>query len=75
MENLVGVEDANDIDIIANGVEIREDGSWTIVFRHPERSVPIPFLGVRRSFETQVRCRDVVVSDMTSRRVRDLTES
>lgn len=36
MENLVGVEDAAKIDIIANDVEYLEDGGWTIAFRHPE---------------------------------------
>lgn len=37
MENLVGVEDASDIDIIANEVEYLENCRWTIKFRHPER--------------------------------------
>ncbi|SCV74275.1 BQ2448_6707 [Microbotryum intermedium] len=36
MENLVGVEDASKIDIIANDVEYLPDGKWTIKFRHPE---------------------------------------
>ena len=37
MENLVGVEDAAKIDIIANDVEYLPNGKWTIKFRHPER--------------------------------------
>lgn len=37
MENLVGVEAASEIDIIANEVEYLENGRWTIKFRHPER--------------------------------------
>jgi 2-hydroxy-3-keto-5-methylthiopentenyl-1-phosphate phosphatase len=38
MENLVGVEDAAKIEIIANDVEYLENGSWTIKFLHPESS-------------------------------------
>nr|GAT51980.1 predicted protein [Mycena chlorophos] len=33
--NLVGDSIANSIDIIANDVEEREDGTWAIKFRHP----------------------------------------
>lgn len=36
MENLVGVEAAAKIDIIANDVKIHENGQWEIIFRHPE---------------------------------------
>lgn len=36
MENLVGVEDAAQIEIVANEVEFLPNGSWTIKFRHPE---------------------------------------
>lgn len=36
MENLVGVEDAAKIEIVANEVEYLDNGSWTIKFRHPE---------------------------------------
>ena len=36
MENLLGAEDAARIDIVANTVDIRQDGSFEIIFRHPE---------------------------------------
>lgn len=36
MENLVGTEDANAIEIIANEVEYLENGQWNVKFRHPE---------------------------------------
>ncbi|BGP48041.1 hypothetical protein JCM10450v2_003913 [Rhodotorula kratochvilovae] len=36
LANLIGAEDAAKIDIIANDVEIAADGSWKIVYRHPE---------------------------------------
>ncbi len=38
MEKLVGVEAASRIDIIANEVDYRPDGSWGIKFRHPDNS-------------------------------------
>ncbi|KAI0253964.1 HAD-like domain-containing protein [Lactifluus subvellereus] len=34
LSNLVG-EDANDIEIISNSVDVHKDGSWSIRFRHP----------------------------------------
>lgn len=39
LENLLGKVEADNIDVIANEVEYKEDGSWTIKFRHPERLV------------------------------------
>ncbi|KAG9099519.1 hypothetical protein FRC06_005191 [Ceratobasidium sp. 370] len=36
LSNLIGEEDAATIDIISNDVRIEEDGSWHIVYRHPE---------------------------------------
>lgn len=39
LSNLIGEEDAAKIDIISNDVRLDEDGSWHIVYRHPERSV------------------------------------
>lgn len=38
MEKLVGIEAASRIDIIANEVDYRPDGTWGIKFRHPESS-------------------------------------
>jgi 2-hydroxy-3-keto-5-methylthiopentenyl-1-phosphate phosphatase len=37
LSSLIGEEDAARIDIISNEVRIDEDGSWHIVYRHPER--------------------------------------
>jgi len=34
LSNLLG-DDANDIEIISNSVDVHEDGSWNIKFRHP----------------------------------------
>ncbi|KAI9431951.1 HAD-like domain-containing protein [Lactarius indigo] len=34
LSNLVG-DDANDIEIISNSVEVHKDGSWNIKYRHP----------------------------------------
>lgn len=36
MSKLVGKEAASRIEIVANEVEHKPDGSWTIKFRHPE---------------------------------------
>jgi 2-hydroxy-3-keto-5-methylthiopentenyl-1-phosphate phosphatase len=36
LSNLVG-DDANDIEIISNSVDVHKDGSWNIKFRHPSR--------------------------------------
>lgn len=41
LSNLVGDEDANEIEIIANDADVRPDGSWEIKYRHPSRSVTI----------------------------------
>ncbi|GAB1519400.1 hypothetical protein RhiTH_002466 [Rhizoctonia solani] len=38
LSNLIGDEDAARIDIISNDVRFDADGSWHIVYRHPERS-------------------------------------
>jgi hypothetical protein len=37
LSNLVGDEDAKDIDIISNDVIIHPDGKWDIKYRHPTR--------------------------------------
>ena len=37
LSNLIGEEDASRIDIISNDVRFDADGSWHIVYRHPER--------------------------------------
>jgi len=39
LSNLVGEEDANEIEIIANDVIVHPDGKWEIQFRHPSRLV------------------------------------
>ncbi|KDQ09888.1 hypothetical protein BOTBODRAFT_36700 [Botryobasidium botryosum FD-172 SS1] len=36
LSNLIGEEDAKNIDIIANDVRIDQTGKWEIIFRHPE---------------------------------------
>ncbi|KAG9127712.1 hypothetical protein FRC07_010477 [Ceratobasidium sp. 392] len=36
LSSLIGEEDAARIDIISNDVRIEADGSWHIVYRHPE---------------------------------------
>jgi 2-hydroxy-3-keto-5-methylthiopentenyl-1-phosphate phosphatase len=36
LSNLVG-DDAKDIEIISNSVDIHDDGSWNIKYRHPSR--------------------------------------
>jgi len=35
LSNLVGEEDAKEIEIISNDVEIQPDGKWAIKYRHP----------------------------------------
>ena len=37
LTKLVGEEDAKDIDIVSNDVNIKPDGSWEIKYRHPTR--------------------------------------
>lgn len=39
LSNLVGEEEANKIDIVANDAIIYPDGRWEIKFRHPTRCV------------------------------------
>ena len=41
LSNLLGEQAAEDIEIISNDVDIKEDGTWEIKFRHPSRSVPL----------------------------------
>lgn len=36
LSNLIGEEDASQIDIISNDVKIHENGKWEIAYRHPE---------------------------------------
>ena len=36
LENLLGPEDASQMEIIANEVDVKPDGKFDIVFRHPE---------------------------------------
>ncbi|KAK4704980.1 2-hydroxy-3-keto-5-methylthiopentenyl-1-phosphate phosphatase, partial [Phenoliferia sp. Uapishka_3] len=78
MENLVGVEDAAKIDIIANDVEIKEDGSWTIKFRHPESGfghdksrTTAPYRNLPGGGPTLFFCGDGV-SDLSAARAADL---
>lgn len=37
LSNLVGDEEAANIDIVANDAVIEDDGKWEIKFRHPTR--------------------------------------
>jgi len=37
LSNLIGEEDAKDIDIISNDVTTHPDGKWDIKYRHPTR--------------------------------------
>jgi 2-hydroxy-3-keto-5-methylthiopentenyl-1-phosphate phosphatase len=39
LSNLIGDEDAKDIEIISNDVNVHPDGKWEIQFRHPTRCV------------------------------------
>lgn len=39
LSSLVGEENAEEIDIIANDVTIYPDGKWEIKYRHPSRCV------------------------------------
>jgi hypothetical protein len=43
LSKLIGDEEASKIEIIANDVQIEENGHWEIKYRHPERSVRIPY--------------------------------
>lgn len=36
LENLLGPEDASRMEIVANEVDVKPDGKFEIVFRHPE---------------------------------------
>jgi 2-hydroxy-3-keto-5-methylthiopentenyl-1-phosphate phosphatase len=37
LSNLIGDEDAKDIEIISNDVTIQPSGRWDIKYRHPTR--------------------------------------
>lgn len=37
LSNLIGDEQAKEIEIVANDVDVKEDGSWSIKYRHPTR--------------------------------------
>ena len=39
LSNLLGEEDSKDIEIVSNEVDIHEDGTWSIKYRHPSRCV------------------------------------
>ena len=39
LSTLIGEHDASEIEIIANEVDIFDDGKWDIHYRHPSRSV------------------------------------
>lgn len=41
LSNLIGKEDAKDIEIISNDVTIHPDGTWALKYRHPTR-LPFP---------------------------------
>lgn len=41
LAELLGEEIATEIEIIANDVDIKEDGSWEIKYRHPDRYVAV----------------------------------
>ncbi|KAI5480444.1 protein of pyridoxal phosphate phosphatase-related family [Pseudohyphozyma bogoriensis] len=78
MENLVGPEDAADIPIIANEVDQKEDGSWTIKFRHPESGfghdksrTTTPYRDLPGGGPTIFFCGDGV-SDLSAARAADL---
>ncbi|KAL8292556.1 hypothetical protein RQP46_001168 [Phenoliferia psychrophenolica] len=78
MENLVGVEDAAKIDIIANDVEHKPDGTWTIKFRHPESGfghdksrTTAPYRDLPGGGPTLFFCGDGV-SDLSAARAADL---
>ena len=42
LSNLLGEQAAEDIEIISNDVDIKEDGTWEIKYRHPTRCVRSP---------------------------------
>ncbi|GJN89275.1 hypothetical protein Rhopal_002254-T1 [Rhodotorula paludigena] len=75
--NLVGAEDAAKIDIVANDVQIDADGSWRIVYRHPESGfghdksrATAPYKALAHS-PTLFFCGDGV-SDLSAARAADL---
>lgn len=49
LSNLVG-DDANNIEIISNSVDVHEDGSWNVKFRHPSRYCLSSFPPFARTF-------------------------
>ncbi|KAM0750480.1 hypothetical protein T439DRAFT_326447 [Meredithblackwellia eburnea MCA 4105] len=78
MENLVGVEDAAKIDIIANEADIKPDGTWSIKFRHPESGfghdksrTTAPYRDLPGGGPTLFFCGDGV-SDLSAARAADL---
>ena len=40
LSNLIGEEDSKEIEIVSNDVDIHEDGTWSIKYRHPTRYGP-----------------------------------
>ena len=75
LSTLIGEQDASEIEIIANEVDIFHDGKWDIHYRHPSRWVQLAERrhapngsGVLKFFETL--CLPIpripVVLDMTS---------
>lgn len=41
LSKLIGEDDAKDIEIVSNEVDVRPDGTWEIKYRHPTRSVSV----------------------------------
>lgn len=39
LSNLIGEEDAKEIEIVSNEVDVQPDGKWEIKYRHPTRYV------------------------------------
>ena len=39
LSNLIGEEDAKEIEIVSNEVDVHADGTWEIKYRHPTRSL------------------------------------
>ena len=49
LSNLIGEDEAKDIEIISNDVTIHADGKWDLRYRHPTR---FKFSGVICKFNT-----------------------
>jgi len=43
LSELIGDEEASRMEIISNDAKVKENGQFEIVYRHPERSVCVPF--------------------------------